>query len=219
MAVSFSNNSAYDAGSYTNNHTLAAFNCSAANSHLVVGVANRVFTADVAGATANAVAMTLRTGATSENTNVAGVGVFDHTISNASFNVVVNTPSYRLAAVMAVALSGVDQSTPTIGTPVTAGGFSSTATASYTGTADNMLLIFGNTQGAATLTASGCTQGLNADHPDGSLGQYFAGYVVATGSAQTIGFTLGGNDNWQISIVEIKAATGAVINSGFFMFM
>lgn len=208
MAVAIDNSSTYDSGGYTNNHTLSAFQCNGTDSHLVVGVANRNFSSEVTGATADGNTMTLRSGSAVDN-NSAGVGVFDYTISSASFDIVVSTPTYKLAAVMALALSGVDQTTATAGTPVTTTGWGTSATASYTGTSGNMLLVFINTQNARTLTASNCTESLNADHPDANLGQYFAGYVTATGSSQTIGATLNSGDNYAVSIVEVAASAGA----------
>jgi len=217
MAITIDNSTTYDAGSYTDVHTLSAFDCSGTNSQLAVMIAQRAINTEVSTATANGNTMTQRGRA--ENTNVCGVAWYDYTIDNASFNVVVNTPSYKLCAIGAIALSGVDQSTPTAGTPATTTGYGSTATTSYTGTSGNMLLVAVNTQGTRTLTASNCTQTINDDHPDANLGSYFAGYVEATGSSQTIGCTLSADDNYAVSIIEVKAVAGATVNSGFFNIM
>lgn len=208
MAVAVDNSTSYESGSggFAATHTISSFQCNGTNSHLIVGGFQRVITTEVTSVTADGNTMARRGSA--ENTNVCGVEAFDYTISNASFNIVGNTPTFKLFAMSANALSGVDQSTPTTGTPVTATSFSSTMTASYTGTSGNLLLVFINCQGAQTLTASNCTQIHNFDHADANLGQCFAGYTTATGSSQTIGVTSGAADNYALTIVEIKAASG-----------
>lgn len=205
--VTYSNAASIGNTGFASTHTISAFQCNATDSHLVVATYNRGVSTEVSGVTANGNAMTGR--GASENTNVAGVKAWDYTINNASFNVVASTPAFKLCAVSAIALGAVNQTTPAVGTPVTAGGFGTTATASYTGTANNMLLVFANFQGAQTLTASGVTQIHNFDHTDGSLGQCFAGYVLATGSSQTIGCTSASGDNWQLSIIEVASSAGA----------
>lgn len=207
MSVTYSNEASKFNGSFDSTHTIPSFSCNPTDSHLVVATYNRAVSTEVSGVTANGNAMTGR--GTSENTGVAGVKAWDYKINNASFDIVASTPAFKLCAVSAIALGGVNQTTAPVGTPVTTGGFGTTATASYTGTSGNMLLVFVNFQGAQTLTASGVTQIHNFDHVDGSLGQCFAGYVVATGSSQTIGCTSGASDNWQLSIVEVASAAGA----------
>lgn len=206
MAIAFDNGTSLGNTGYVTTHTISGFQCNGTDSHLVVGAYHRV-DAEVTGVTANANAMTARGG--SYNSGVCGVKAWDYTINNASFNVVGSTPTYKLMAMSAIALSGVDQTAAAVGTPVTAGGFGTTATASYTGTSGNMLLVFVNFQGARTLTASGVTQIHNFDHTDSNLGQCFAGYVLATGSAQTIGCTSTTSDNYRLTIVEVAASAGA----------
>jgi hypothetical protein len=180
MAVAYSNGTYLGSTGFDSSHTISAFNCSGTDSHLAVVTYQRLVTTEVAGVTANGNAMTGRGG--SENTNVAGVKFWDYTINNGSFNVVASTPAFKLCGVSAIALTGINQTTPAVGTPVTAGGFGTTA------------------------TASGVTQIHNQDHSNASLGQCFVGYVVATGSSQTIGCTSASGDNWQLSIVELAAS-------------
>jgi hypothetical protein len=201
-----SNTGTYDSAGFASSHTLVDFRCSGTNSHLFLGVAQRQFATEVSGATANGNAMNLISGATSVNAGVCGVGVFEYAINNPMFDVSVSTPTFKLAALAAIAVSGVDQTTPVVGTPVVGGSFTAAFRATYTGTAGNTLLVFINTQNASTMTAFGCTQLINADHPNGSLGQYFVGYVTATGLPQDIGANSAVADNYRISIIELKPA-------------
>lgn len=209
MAIAVDNSTSYESGSggFSSTHTITGFQCDGTDSHLAVGGFQRVITTEVTSVTANGNTMSRRGPA--ENTSVCGVEAFDYTINNASFNIVGNTPTFKLFAMSANALSGVDQTTPTTGTPVTNTTFSSTMTASYTGTSGNLLIVYINSQGAQTLTASNCTEIHNFDHGDANLGQCFAGYVTATGSSQSIGATSGAADNFAITVVEYKAASGA----------
>ena len=215
MSVAYDNQASKYNGGYDVSQTISAFQCNGTDSHLVVATYNRV-DAELTGVTANGNAMAARGG--SFNSSVCGVKAWDYTISNASFDVVASTPSYKLSAVSAIALSGVHQTTAATGTPVTAGAYNTTATASYTGTSGNMLLVFVNCQNARTLTASNCTQIHNFDHTDANLGQCFAGYVAATGSSQTIGCTLNTDDNWRLTIVEVASSGGSpsVTSVGWF---
>lgn len=205
MAVAIDNTDTYNGG-YTNPHTLSAFQCNGANSHLIVGGYNRNLTTEISGVTANGNAMTLEA---SEETGNVGCGAYGYTISNASFDIVGTAPLSKPFTMSAIALSGVDQSTPVVGTPVTTSGFGTTATASYTGTSGNLLLVFVGTQGTRTLTASGVTQIHNINMATGDMRQAFSGYVVANGSSQTIGATVSSGDNYAITIIEIKASGGA----------
>ncbi len=203
MSITVDNSSTLTNPGYNATHTISSFQCNGTDSHLIVATYNRV-ASELSGVTADGNTMTGR--AASYNDNVCGVKAWDYTINNASFSIVASTPAFKLCAMSAIALSGIDQTTPAIGTPVASGSFGTTMTAAYTGTAGNMLLVFINCQGAQTLTASNCTEIHNFDPSDGSLGQCFAGYVVATGSSQTIGATSAAGDNWQLSIVEVVAA-------------
>lgn len=213
MAVSIPNSTSYESGSggFNNVHTISSFQCDGSDSMLLLGLYERDFT-DISTVEANSSGMTQITSAQSVSTNVAGVDVYREVISNASFDIDVtyNASVFRLLGMSALALSGVDQTTPTTGTPTTNTGFGTSATASYTGTSGNELFVFINIQEDETLTASNCTEIHNFAHADANLGQCFVGHVTATGSSQTIGATLGTARNWAISIVEVVAASAGV---------
>lgn len=205
MAIAIDNNSNYSASGFLNSHELTGFQCNGSNSQLLV----TAFYKDV-GALDNVQANGNNMSRRGVNVGggVAGVEAFDYTISNASFTIDGLMSTFKELAYTAVALSGVDQSTPTTGTPVTDDGFGSTATASYTGTSGNMLFVMVNIQGTQTLTASGVTEIANFS-PSSSIGDCFCGYVEADGTAQTIGCTLGGSTNWRLTIVEVVASGGS----------
>lgn len=204
MAVTIANSTNYTASGFLNSHQITGFQCNGTDSQLLV----TAFYKD-SGALDNVQANSNNMSRRGVNVGagVCGTEAFDYTISNASFTVDGLMSTYKELAYTAIALSGVNQSTPTTGTPVTASGYSTTATASYTGTSGNMLFAFVNIQGTKTLTASGVTEISNFS-PSSSIGDCFAGYVTANGSSQTIGCTLSADDNWRITIVEVVAASG-----------
>lgn len=140
------------------------------------------------------------------NANVVAISVKGYVINNAATTVISNTPSFKLQNMIGLALTGVDQTTPITGTPVTFSDFNTNAIASYTGTAGNLLLVWVSTQGQKTFTASGCTAIATAVNSDSNIGNGWVGYVTATGSAQNIGATFSGGDNLRVTIVEVKAA-------------
>lgn len=208
MVVAIDNNTDYTTSGYDATHTISSFACNGTDSHLAVAAFSRAVTTDLTTVTADGNTMTAR--GAEENTSVAGCEWYDYTISNASFNIVGNTPSFKLLAMVAIALSGINQTTAPTGTPVTGQGYGTSATGSYTGTSGNMLLVCINLQGgSAPITASNCTELSDFDHSDGSLGRCWVGYVIATGSSQTIGGTWTGDDNYTYSIVELAAEPGA----------
>lgn len=141
------------------------------------------------------------------NANVVAISVKGYVINNAATTVISNTPSFKLQNMIGLALTGVDQTTPITGTPVTFSDFNTNAIASYTGTAGNLLLVWVSTQGQKTFTASGCTAIATAVNSDSNIGNGWVGYAVATGSAQTIGATFSGADNLRVTIIEIQAST------------
>lgn len=141
------------------------------------------------------------------NANVVAISVKGYVINNAATTVISNTPSFKLQNMIGLALTGVDQTTPITGTPVTFSDFNTNAIASYTGTAGNLLLVWVSTQGQKTFTASGCTAIATAVNSDSNIGNGWVGYVTATGSAQTIGATFSGADNLRVTIIEIQAST------------
>lgn len=204
--ASVSNSSYLNNTGYQDNHTLGGVACNNDKSHLMVAAFQRYVTTEVNQVSANSNVMT-RSGA-AVNGGVAGVEWFSYTISSSSVSIVGNTPAYKLLAMGAIALFNVNQTTPVVGTPVTAGGYGTTASASYTGTSGNLLLVAINVRVTSTMTALNCTQELNFQHTDPNLGQCFVGYVVATGAPQTIGATLAANDNWELSIIEIEKDDG-----------
>ena len=205
MAVAVDNSSNYTASDFLSSHQLTGFQCNGTDSQLLV----TAFYKDVgalSNITANGNNMSRR--GVNIQEGVAGTEAFDYTISNASFTIDGLMPSFKELAYTAIALSGVDQTTPTTGTPVTSSGFGTTATASYTGTSGNLLVAMVNVQDTRTLTTSGLTQIANFK-PASSIGSCFCGYVTATGSSQTVGCTLSSGDNWRITIVEIAAASAS----------
>ncbi len=207
MAVAIDNNTNYSASGFLNSHQLTAFDCSGTDSQLLVAAYLKEDTVELDNIQANSNNMSRR--GQVGGGGVGGVEAFDYTISNASFTIDGLMANYKELAYTAIALSGVDQTTPTTGTPTTSSGYSSTCTASHTGTSGNMLFAIVNVQGSRTLSASNVTEIANFS-PSSSIGDCFCGYVEATGSSQTIGATLtGGDTNWYLSIVEIAAAAAA----------
>lgn len=169
---------------------------------LAVGF-NRNPASDVDGWTADSNAMSEV--ATSINGNVCAIQVMSRLINAEDVTVVCSTPEYRLQAGVAIGLENIDQDDPIEDTK-TAGGWGTTASASYTGTEGNLLLVFVTTQNDKTYTPTNNTQLATVTHSDSSLGSGFVGYVTATGSEQTLGASWSDGDNWRIAIVELNAA-------------
>lgn len=210
MAVTVTNSDPYNSGSggFLATHTEAAFDCSGTDSCLIVAGYNDNPTSEVSGVTADGNAMTLID--TSENTNVVAVQAYRYLINDNSFDIVCSTPTFKLQAMISIALNSVDQTTPIAGTPAKTGGNGTDATASYTGTAGNLILAFVTSQNASTITpASGMTMIEDFDHGDTDIGQCWAGYITATGSSQTVGGTLSSTDNYRLLVVEVKTAIAA----------
>lgn len=208
MAVTITDSQTYESGSggFLSSHTWPDVNVSGTNTlHLACGN-NRNPLSDVSGWTSDGNTMT--SVVDSINTNVCAVSIYRYLINNADVTTVSSTPSFKLQGGIVLGLAGVDQTTPIAGTG-TAGNFSATATAAYTGTSGNLLLVFVSTQNDKTFTASNCTAQASVTHADTNQGSGFVGYVTATGSSQTIGATFTGNDNWRLAIVEITAAAAA----------
>jgi len=204
MTVTIDNHTSYSASGFLDTHTIADFECAGANAHLFVGVFYKDLDS-ITGIQAYANAMTMRSGSQTISNGVCGVEAWEYTLDVSGFNIVASQPSFKELAFTAVALGGVDQVTPTIGTPVLANSFTSTATTSYTGTVGNMLIAIVNVQGTRTLTASGVTL-IDTFQPSSGIGACLIGYVEATGVSQTVGATItGGSTNWRISVVEVKA--------------
>lgn len=209
MAVTVTNSDPYDSGSggFLATHTEAAFDCSGTDACLIVAGYNDNPTSEVSGIAADGNAMTLED--TSENANVVAVQAYRYLINDASFDIVCSTPSFKLQAMISIALNGVDQTTPVIATAKT-GGFDTNLETTYTGSAGNLILTFLTTQNARTITPSaGQTVLEDFDHGDTDIGQCWAAYVTATGSSQTVGGTIPSGDNYRLLILEIKAAAAA----------
>jgi len=205
MAITVGNTATYNVDEYTTTHTISAFDCSGPITYLIHTGHNQNPAVEVTSWTVDggdATGDLIKEGISS---NVAAVQIYGTKINNASFDIVSGTSTSKQQAMTAIKLTGVDQTTPDAGTPVESSGFSSTATAAYTGTAGNLLIVGISTNATATYTASGCTELLDFDH-GADIGQVFIGHVVATGSSQTIGATLGGDDNWHLVIVEVTAS-------------
>lgn len=211
MAITITDSDIYESGSggYSATHTFPDIDVSGTDTlHVAVGF-NRNPASDVTGWTSETNAMT--TVIDSINVGVCACSVWRYLINNAATTTVSSTPSYKLQAGVTLGLSGVDQTTPIAGTPSAAGGYGASATAAYTGTSGNLLLVFVSTQNDKTFTASNCTAVNSVTHADANLGSGFVGQVEATGSSQTIGATWTGDDNYRMAIVEITAAGAAAI--------
>ena len=205
--ASIKNTTTYTTSGYNQNHTISGFNCSGTDTLLAVFGFNKNPASEVDGITANSNSMTLEE--SSINADVCAVQGYSHKINNSSFDIVCSTPSYKQQTMIATALQNVDQTTPVAGTKG-AGGWGTSATTTYTGTAGNLLLVSVTTQNSRTLTASNVTEEENF-LADGDIGQCFLGYVEATGSEQTIGATLNSGNNWEILILEITATVGNTV--------
>jgi len=204
MAVTIDNSTVFNTAGYNNTHTISAFDCSGTDSHLIVASFNSNPTIEVSTATADGNTMTLEKN--EENAGAVAVQIYGYQISNASFDVVSNTPSYKQQAYLAVALSGTNQTDAVIGS---AGdqNYGTTATTSYTGTSGNLLIVaVVNGDSSLPLTASGCTEEANFDHTT-DIHECFIGYVTATGSSQTIGATMTGSTNYAVAIIEVAVAS------------
>lgn len=209
-APTIDTNTTYESGSggFLSTHTISAFDCSGTNPGLVVNAYSRELAAQLDGITADGNAMTSRV--TSENTNVCGVETFDYLIDNSSFDIVGTTSNFKLLAMSALGLGGVNQTTMLASSNGSNTGFSTAANISFTGTSGNLNLAFVNSQGAGAMTPAGSMTELHDfDHADGNLGQCWAGHEDTSGSAQTTGSTLGGNDNWAVCVYEAAAAAVA----------
>lgn len=215
MAVTIKGSQVYQSGSggYSASHTLPDLDASGVNTLAVAAGFNRNPASDVTswtfeGSTPTAIADSI-------NASVVAVSTQRYLINNSATTIVSNTPSYKLQAMIGVALEGVDQTTPITGTPATAGGYGTAATAAYTGTSGNMLLVFVSSQSDRTFTASGVTDITSVTHADANLGAGYGGYVTASGSSQTIGAALSSADNWRLVIFEVEAAaSGTTVTPG-----
>jgi hypothetical protein len=201
--ASILNSDIYESGSggYIQTHTLSGFSCSGTNTQLLVFGFNRNPASEVTSMTANGAEMTLF--GESINANVTAIQGYYHAINNGSFDIVSSTPSYKLQAMVAVALSGAHQTTP-----VTHGevhGFATSVSLSYTGKAGNLLLVTIALQGNYTITPTGNTELQQFDHADSNLGRCYVGYVTATGSAQSLGGSWGTTDNYRLMITEVNS--------------
>lgn len=208
VAINESQTQESGSGGYASSHTLPDLDVTGTNSYAVAAGFNRNPASDVTSWTFEG--NTPDNLYDSINTNVVAVSTKGYVINNAATTIVSNTPSFKLQAMIGVALTGVNQSTPdaTTGTNTT-GGYGASGTLAYTGTEGNMLLVFVSTQNDRTFTASNCTEIAEVTHADGNLGSGFAGYVEATGSSQTIGATWTGDDNWRLVIIELERAGSA----------
>jgi hypothetical protein len=195
----------YD-GSFLSSHTISAFNTSGSSPYLLIAGFNKNPATEVTDMTADATSMTLIDD--NINANVVAIEAYGIIPADGSTNIVSSTPSFKEQAMIAVTLNGVDQTTPYNSTTVETSGFGTTATASITGTSGSMIMIIGASQNDRTLTISGSgTTSLQNFSPTSGIGSCIVGYVAATGSSQTLGFTLNSNDNYRLILVEIYQST------------
>lgn len=208
MAVANNDFETYESGSggFLASHTLPDLDASGTDSWAYAAGFNRNPTSDVSswtfeGATPDDIANSI-------TANVAAVSAKGDLINNAATTIVSNTPSFKLQAIIGASSTGVDQTTPVTGTPVTASGFNTTATAAATGTSGNRFYIFVSSQSDRTFTPSGTgvTTIASVTHADANLGSGWLGYVDCDGTSQTIGATVSSTDNWRLVIFEVKAA-------------
>lgn len=211
MAISVNASTAYQSGSggYAATHTFSDIAANVTDPYVVAFGAPRASTwitsFTIEGSAATAISDNI------SGDSTAGVDIRGRIDNSAASTVVIGTSSYKLMAGVAASFSGVDQTTPFVGTPVKANDYTTTATAAYTGTAGNLLVACISTQEDRTFTASNCTEVAQASHADANLGSVFMGVVEATGSAQTIGATYTGAHNWRLVIFELKAAAGGAV--------
>lgn len=211
--VTIKGSQTYESGSsgYLSAHTFTDVDVSGVDTlHLAFGF-NRDPAVEVSGWTSDGNAMT--SVVDSINASVVAVSVWRYLINNAHVTTVSNTPTFKLQGGITLGLENVDQTTPITGTPVTAGGFSTSATAAYTGTKGNRLFVFISTSADRTFTADNCLQVAQVTHADANLGSGFVGHIVATGAAQTFGATWTTNTNWRLAIIEVKASA-TILPSG-----
>jgi hypothetical protein len=209
------NTQTYGSTGFIQTHTWGDVDVSGNNTLLLAVGLNRNPESDVTGWTADGNAMTEVD--TSINVNVASLQAMRYLINNADVTVVSSTPSYKLQAGFAIGFENVDQTTPIASTDK-AGTFSASGTMSYTGTAGNLLAVFVTTQNDKTFTASGCTEVATQASQNANIGAGFFGIVEATGSAQTVGATWTGSDNWRILVVELTTSSSTIDSTPAFEF-
>jgi len=215
MAIVIENSSLRNVNEYVQYHTISAFDCSGSDSHLVLFSFNKSPTTQVDGSTADGNAMSLELTQASEGAN--GIQVYDYQINNASFDVVSSTPSWKQQAMVAISLSGVDQTDAIIGS-VGENNTGTTATMAYTGTSGNLLLVaVANNNSSNPLTASGCTELQNFDHTT-DIYECFVGYITADGTEQTIGATMVSSSGYSVTIIEIDSSSGVEVRRNTIFF-
>lgn len=207
MSAEILRHDTYDTTSFLNTHTLSNFDNSGTDTINVTFGFNRNPAADVDRWEIDSEEMTIEE--ESINANVVSIQGVWHAINDDDVDVVCFTPDFRQQTFITMAVGGVDQSTP-IADSFGGGGFGVTATTSYTGTEGNLLIVAVGTQNDRTFTPSGVTE-VEQLNSDGGIGGCFVGYVEATGSAQTVGATFSGNDNWRIIVMEVTAGVATTI--------
>jgi hypothetical protein len=199
------NSSTYESGSggFIATHTLSGFSCSGTDTQLLVFGFNRNPLSDVTGITANGNSMTKYDD--SINANVVAIEAYRYQISNSSFDIVCSTPSFKLQAMVAVAIGGAQQGNPIVGTAKSSQ-FASSGTVSYRGRPGNLLIVTIALQSNYAITPTNNTELQDFDHADSNLGRCYVGYAIADGTSQSLGGSWGTNDNYRILITEVAAA-------------
>jgi hypothetical protein len=148
------------------------------------------------------------------NANVVAIESYGKIPSDDSTDVVVSTPSFKEWAGILVSLQNVNQTTPYNSTTVENSGFTSNLTSSITGTVGSIIMVVAATQGDNTITLSGAgvTQ-LENFSPTSGIGTVAVGYASATGSSQTLGFTVNTADNARLMLIEIYPGTPAPVEN------
>jgi hypothetical protein len=128
MAVTIRGSQTYESGSggYSASHTMTDLDVTGTDSCAIAAGFNRNPASDVSswtfeGNTPTAIADSI-------NANVVAVSTQRYLISNAATTIVSNTPTFKLQAMIGVALEGVDQTTPIAGS-TTGGSYGTDATA------------------------------------------------------------------------------------------
>lgn len=196
-----------DSSGYANSVTFS-HTCTGSNLGLLVFVACRTGSADLAGATYNGVSMTKEVDV--ESNNVCGVQAFSLIAPATGANDVVLDfgSNFVLSSAVAISYTGVDQTDMIEATnSVTAFNTSVSGTVT-TVTNDALAIDCINLQNAHTLTVgSGQTERNNTDHSDANLGRIAVseeGKAISGGVSMD--WTISSGDNYAQALLAIKPA-------------
>lgn len=200
------NSQSYESGNsgYFASHTINSFACSGSNRVLLIWVFQRNPLVEVTGVTVDGVAATLVD--TALNALACGAQLYYYINPASSVNVVINTPSFKLASAVVQCWSNVDQTTP-IDSFAQSVAYDNAPLAKITPTRLNTMLVAGiNVQNDVTITPiSGITADKNFAHADAQMGQSATGYRMSyTQDRKQVGWTIGSADNYAILVAALR---------------